>query len=183
MEKMQLTTIHWKEDYKNKLTDRIHEEKQAVKYLKHLINYFEKENITIYNKFDKRDFNKIEDYLKDKKMIYYKDCTDNFYVGYKDSVVGRDLYIYVNNKQQYNCDINIYDKHLDDSLTFNNVLEQAKNRLNYVETKLKEDENILKHFDVYFQRFNDKVKDFHDFIEKTKINNIIDIYIYANYKD
>ena len=42
MEKQQyLTTIFWKDDYKNKLEDDIMKEKTTIKYLKNLIKYFD----------------------------------------------------------------------------------------------------------------------------------------------
>ena len=182
MEKNQLTTIFWKEDYKNKLKDYIMKEEKTVKYLKNIIKYFEESNIEKYQKFDKRDLNKIEKYLE--KMLYYNNCQDNFSIHCNESIIGsKTLYIYINNEQQYNSDIEIYSKHLDDSIEYHNVKEQAINRLNYVNTKLKQNKKILKNFDTYFKKYNDKVREFKKFINNTNLNNIIDIYIYAREDD
>lgn len=179
-----LTTIYWKEDYKNKLTDYIMKEEKTTKYLKNIIKYFEENNIQQYNKFDKRDLTKIEKYLQDKKMIYYNHCQDNFSISCNESIIGsRTLYIYINNEQQYNSDIEIYSRHLDGSIEWHNVMEQAKNRLLYVETRLKENKKIYKNFDKYFKQYNNKVREFKKFIDTTKLNNIIDIYIYAREQD
>jgi hypothetical protein len=184
MENCQLTTIYYKQDYKTKLQDYINKEEKTIKYLKAMIKYFEDNNITLYNKFDKRDFNKIENYLKEKKMIYYEHCQDNFSVHYQKSIGGYlELYIYINNEQQYNCDIEIYKQNYDGSINFSNVLEQAKKRLEYVETQIKENKRLFNNFDKYIKQFNDKVRDFKKFVDNTHINNILDIYVYANDKD
>ena len=184
MERQNLITIHWKEDYKTKLKDYIMKEEKTIKYLKLIIEYFENNNIERYNKFDKRDFNKINDYLKSKKMIYYNNCCDNVGVFVSTSIAGsKTLYLDINNEQQYNSDIEIYYQHLDNTIDFNNVLEIAKNRLQYVEEKYKENKKLLKNFDKCMQDFNNKVKDFKKFIDKTYLNNIIDIFIYANEND
>lgn len=183
MEKNQnLSTIFWMEDYKNKLKDYIKKEEITIKYLKNIIKYFETNNITIYKKFDKRDFDKIKKHLE--KMLYYNDCGDNIGVYCNDDVLrNKELYIYVNNERQYNADIDIYTTHLDDTREYKNVLDQAKNRLEYVQTIYKQNKKILKNFDQYMDQFNKKVKDFKKFIDKTSLNNIIDIYIYARDED
>lgn len=184
MEKGQLTTIYYKQDYKTKLEDYIKKEEKTIKYLKAMIKYFEDNNITVYNKFDKRDFNKIENYLKDKKMIYYEHCQDNFSVHYQKSIGGYlELYIYINNDKQYDCDIEIYHQKYDGSIDYSNVLEQAKHRLEYVEARLKENKRLYNNFDKYIKQYNDKVRDFKKYIDSTHINNIIDIYVYANDND
>lgn len=183
MEKNNLYTIYYKEDYKNKLKDYIMKEEKTIKYLKTIIKYFEENNIEKYTKFDKRDFTKIENYLKDKKMVFYEHCQNNFSIFCKENVFGKVLYIYINNEQQYNCDIEIYTKHLDNTIEFCNVLEQAKNRLLYVQARYKENKKILKNFDSYFKKYNDKVREFKKFIDSTSLNNIIDIYIYAGKED
>lgn len=185
MEKNSLYTIYYKEDYKNKLKDYIMKEEKTIKYLKNIIKYFEENKIEKYSKFDKRDFTKIENYLKDKKMVFYNHCQDNFSIHCKEDILGKQktLYIYINNEQQYNCDIEIYYKNYDGTIEFYNVQEQAKNRLLYVETRLKENKKILKNFDSYFKKYNDKVREFKKFIDSTSLNNIIDIYIYAGKED
>lgn len=184
MEKNNLSTIYWKEDYKNKLNDYIMKEEITIKYLKNIIKYFETNNIEIYKKFDKRDLDKIKKYFESKKMLYYNHCQDNFYIGISETINGsKTLYIYINNDRQYNSDIEINYKHFDNSVDWYNVQEQAKNRLQHVEEKYKENKKILKNFDSYMQQFNNKVKDFKKFIDKTSLNNIIDIYIYAKEED
>lgn len=184
MEKMNLTTIFWKEDYKRKLQDYITKEEKTIKYLKNIIKYFEENNIETYNKFDKRDLNKIIKYFENKKMIYYNHCQDNFSISTNSQIItSKTLYIYINNEQQYNCDIDIYTKHLDDSIEYHNVKEQAINRLAYVEARYKENKKILKNFDKYMDQFNKKVIDFKRFINNTSLNNIIDIFIYAREED
>lgn len=181
MDKGQLTTIYYKQDYKTKLQDYISKEEKTIKYLKTMIKYFEDNNITTYNKFDKRDFNKIENYLKDKNAIYYNHCQDNFSVHYQKSIGGYlELYIYINNDRQYDSDIEIYKQNYDGSINYSNVLEQAKKRLEYVETRLKENKRLYKNFDKYIKQYNDKVREFKKFIDNTKINNILDIYVYAS---
>lgn len=183
MEKNQnLSTIYWKEDYKNKLKDYIKKEEITIIYLKNIIKYFETNNIEIYKKFDKRDLDKIKKHLE--KMLYYNDCGDNFFISVSESVIGsKTLYIYVNNERQYSADIDINNKHLDESIDWKNVIEEAKNRLEYVEKIYKQNKKILKNFDSYMDQFNKKVKDFKNFIDKTSLNNIIDIYIYARDED
>lgn len=184
MDRYNLSTIYYKEDYKNKLNDYIMKEEKSIKYLKNIIRYFEENNIEIYNKFDKRDLNKITTYFENKKMIYYNHCQDNFSISCNETLSGsKTLYIYINNEQQYNSDIEIYTKHIDGTIEFHNVVEQAKNRLLYIETRYKENKKILKNFDSYFEQFNNKVRDFKKFIDKTSLNNIIDIYIYAREED
>ena len=184
MEKMNLSTIFWKEDYKRKLQDYITKEEKTIKYLKNIIKYFEENNIETYNKFDKRDLNKIIKYFEDKKMIYYNHCQDNFSINTNSQIItSKTLYIYINNEKQCNCDIDIYTKHLDDSIEYHNVKEQAINRLAYVETQYKENKKILKNFDKYMDQFNKKVIDFKKFINNTSLNNIIDIFIYAREED
>lgn len=174
-----LETIFWKEDYKNKLEDMIMKEEKTIKYLNNIINYFQENKIEKYKKFDKRDLNKIIKYLEEKMTIYYKDCSNNFSIHCTENVCGRTLYIYINNEQQYNCDIDIYTKHLMGDIEFCNVIEQAKNRLDYVKARYEENKNILENFDTYFKQYNDKVREFKDFIDTTHLNNIVDIYIYA----
>ena len=182
MKNNQLTTIYWKKDYKTKLEDTIKKQEKTIKYLKNIIKYFENNNITYYKKFDKRDFNKIQEHLKN--MIYYNNCQDNFSVNYQTNVIGtKTLYIYINNEKQFSCDIEISCTHLDDSVEYNNVLEIAKNRLEYVKAKYNENKKIFNNFDKYMKQYNDKVRDFKKFIDTTHLNNIIDIYIYANEKD
>jgi hypothetical protein len=182
MNRNNLQTIYWKKDYKIKLEDTIKKENLTIKYLNKIIKYFENNNITYYKKFDKRDFNKIQEYLKN--MIYYNHCQDNFSISYNTSIIGtKVLYIYINNEKQYNCDIEISCTHLDNSTEYNNVLEIAKNRLEYVKTRYNENKKILKNFDKYMKQYNDKVRNFKKFIDTTHLNNIIDIYIYANEKD
>lgn len=182
MERNNLQTIYWKEDYKTKLQDYIMKEEKTITYLKKLIKYFQDNNITYYNKFDKRDFDKIKRYFD--KMIYYNNCQDNFSISYNIDILGnKQLYLYINNEIQYTCDIEISSKHLDDSTTYNNVLEQAQNRLIYVQEKYKQNKKILKNFDLYFKQYNDKVRQFKKFIDNTKLDNIIDIYIYAGRED
>lgn len=184
MEKMNLTTIFWKEDYKRKLQDYITKEEKTIKYLKNIIKYFEENNIETYNKFDKRDLNKIIKYFENKKMIYYNHCQDNFSISTNSQIItSKTLYIYINNEQQYDCDIDIYTKHFDDSIEYHNVKEQAINRLAYVEARCKENKKILKNFDKYMDQFNKKVIDFKKFINNTSLNNIIDIFIYAREED
>lgn len=186
MEKQQyLTTIFWKDDYKNKLKDDIMKEKTTIKYLKNLIKYFNENNIETYKKFDKRDLDKIKKYLESKKMLFYKDCQNNFSIHAKDDILGKSktLYIYINNEQQYSCDIEIFYKNYDGSIDFHNVKETAENRLQYIETKYKENKKILKNFDKYMDQFNKKVIDFKKFINNTSLNNIIDLYIYAREED
>lgn len=186
MERQQyLTTIFWKDDYKNKLEDDIMKEKTTIKYLKNLIKYFNENNIETYKKFDKRDLDKIKKYLESKKMLFYKDCQNNFSIHANDDTLGKSktLYIYINNEQQYNCDIEIFYRNYDGSIDFHNVKETAENRLQYIEAKYKENKKILKNFDTYFKRFNDKVKDFKKFMDSTSLNNIIDMYIYAREED
>lgn len=178
---MKLETIYWKEDYKNKLLDYIYKEEITIKYLKSIIKYFEENNIEKYKKFDKRDLDKIKKYLE--KMIFYKDCQNNFGIYCNDEFKSKTLYIYVNNEKQYSCDIDICTTHLDGTTEFNDVLLQAKNRLLYVEERYKENKKLLKNFDTYFKKFNDKVRDFKKFIDDTNLNNIIDIYIYAGKED
>ena len=117
-------------------------------------------------------------------MIYYNNCQDNFSVHYETTITGtKQLYIYINNEKQYSCDIEISCTHLDDSVEYNNVLLIAKNRLLYVEEHYKQNKKIFKNFDAYFKKYNDKVREFKKFIDTTHLNNIIDIYIYANEKD
>lgn len=184
MEKMNITTIFWKEDYKRKLQDYITKEEKTIKYLKNIIKYFEENNIETYNKFDKRDLNKIIKYFENKKMIYYNHCQDNFSISTNSQIItSKTLYIYINNEKQYNCDIDIYTKHLDDSIEYHNVKEQAINRLAYVDARYKENKKILKNFDKYMDQFNKKVIDFKRFINNTSLNNIIDIFIYAREED
>lgn len=184
MERQQLTTIFWKEDYKNKLNDYVKKEELTIKYLKNLIKYFNENDINIYKKFDKRDLNKIRKYLEDKKILYYNHCNSNLSIHCDENVIGnKELYIYINNEKQYNCNIEIYSRHLDDSTEYHNVKEQAINRLSYVEELYKENKKILKNFDKYMEQFNNHVKQFKKFIDKTSLNNIIDIYIYAREDD
>lgn len=178
-----LQTIYWKEDYKTKLKDMIMKEEKTIEYLENIIKYFEENNIEKYKKFDKRDLNKIEKYLEDKGMVYYQNCGDNFSIHCKNEIRTKTLYIYINNEQQYNCDIDICRTNYDGETEFYDVKEQAKNRLNYVKARYEENTNILNNFDTYFKQFNDKVREFKEFIDSTHLNNIIDIYIYAGRED
>lgn len=178
-----LQTIYWKEDYKTKLKDMIMKEEKTIEYLENIIKYFEENNIEKYKKFDKRDLNKIEKYLEDKGMVYYQNCGDNFSIHCKNEIRTKTLYIYINNEQQYNCDIDICRTNYDGETEFYDVKEQAKNRLNYVKARYEENTNILNNFDTYFKQFNDKVREFKQFIDTTHLNNIIDIYIYAGRED
>ena len=175
----ELKTIFWKEDYKNKLEDMIMKEEKTIEYLNNIISYFQENKIEKYKKFDKRDLNKIIKYLEEKMTTYYKDCSNNFSIHCTENVCGKTLYIYINNEQQYNCDIDIYTKHLMGDIEFHNVIEQAKNRLDYVKARYEENKNILENFDTYLKQYNDKVREFKDFIDATHLNNIVDIYIYA----
>lgn len=184
MEKQNLTTIYRKEEYKNKLNDYIMKEEKTIKYLKKLIKYFNDNNIITYKKFDKRDLDKIKKEFE--KMIYYNHCQDNFSISCNNGILGNEktLYIYINNEQQYNCDISISHTNLYDNTTeYYNVVEQATNRLNYIEEKYKQNKKILKNFEAYFKQYNDKVREFKKFIDNTKLDNIIDIYIYAKEED
>lgn len=183
MDKSNLTTIYWKEDYKNKLKDMIMKEEKTIEYLNNMINYFEENNIEKYKKFDKRDLDKIKKYLEEKGMLYYKNCNSNFSIHTKEFLGSKTLYIYLNNEQQYNCDIDINRRSLNGDLVFENVLEIAKARLNYVKARYEENTNILNNFDTYFKQYNDKVREFKQFIDTTHLNNIIDIYIYAGRED
>ena len=178
-----LQTIYWKEDYKTKLKDMIMKEEKTIEYLENIIKYFEENNIEKYKKFDKRDLNKIEKYLEDKGMVYYQNCGDNFSIHCKNEINTKTLYIYINNEQQYNCDIDISRTNYDGETEFYDVKEQAKNRLNYVKVRCEENTNILNNFDTYFKQFNDKVREFKQFIDSTHLNNIIDIYVYAGRED
>ena len=178
-----LQTIYWKEDYKTKLKDMIMKEEKTIEYLENIIKYFEENNIEKYKKFDKRDLNKIEKYLEDKGMLYYQNCGDNFSIHCKNEINTKTLYIYINNEQQYNCDIDISRTNYDGETEFYDVKEQAKNRLNYVKVRCEENTNILNNFDTYFKQYNDKVREFKQFIDTTHLNNIIDIYVYAGRED
>lgn len=183
MDKSNLTTIYWKEDYKNKLKDMIMKEEKTIEYLQNMINYFEENKIEKYKKFDKRDLDKIKKYLEEKGMLYYQNCGDNFSIHSKQEIRTKTLYIYINNEQQYNCDIDISNINYDGEIEYYNVVEQAKNRLNYVKARYEENTNILNNFDTYFKQYNDKVREFKQFIDTTHLNNIIDIYIYAGRED
>ena len=178
-----LQTIYWKEDYKTKLKDMIMKEGKTIEYLENIIKYFEENNIEKYKKFDKRDLNKIEKYLEDKGMVYYQNCGDNFSIHCKNEIRTKTLYIYINNEQQYNCDIDICRTNYDGETEFYNVVEQAKARLDYVKARYEENTNILNNFDTYFKQYNDKVREFKQFIDSTHLNNIIDIYVYAGRED
>ena len=183
MDKSNLTTIYWKEDYKTKLKDMIMKEEKTIEYLNNIIKYFEENNIEKYKKFDKRDLDKIKKYLEEKGMLYYQNCGDNFSIHTQQGIRTKTLYIYINNEQQYNCDIDISEVHYDKGIEFYNVVEQAKARLNYVNNLYEENTNILNNFDTYFKQYNDKVREFKQFIDSTHLNNIIDIYIYAGRED
>ena len=183
MDKNNLQTIYWKEDYKNKLKDMIMKEEKTIEYLNNIIKYFEENNIEKYKKFDKRDLDKIKKYLEEKGMLYYQNCGDNFSIHTKQGIRTKTLYIYINNEEQYNCDIDISEVHYDGKIEYYNVVEQAKARLDYVKNLYEENTNILNNFDTYFKQYNDKVREFKQFIDTTHLNNIIDIYIYAGRED
>ena len=116
-------------------------------------------------------------------MLYYQNCGDNFSIHCKNEINTKTLYIYINNEQQYNCDIDISRTNYDGETEFYDVKEQAKNRLNYVKVRCEENTNILNNFDTYFKQYNDKVREFKQFIDTTHLNNIIDIYVYAGRED
>lgn len=180
MEKSNLTTIYWMEDYKSKLKDYIYKEEITIKYLNKLIEYFTKNNITVYKKFDKRDLDKIKNYFSD--MIYYNHCQDNFNIFYKQKIRSKELYIYINNEEQYSCNIDINHTNYDGSVEWYDVIEQANARLDYIKTKYIQNKNLLNNFDKYIDQYNNKVKEFKKFIDSTCLNNIIDIYIYCSDK-
>lgn len=183
MNKSNLTTIYWKEDYQNKLKDMIFKEEKTIKYLENIIKYFEENNIEKYKKFDKRDLDKIKKYLEEKNMLFYENCGNNFSIHCKQEINTKTLYIYINNEQQYNCDIDISRTNYDGETEYYDVVEQAKARLEYVKARYEENTNILNNFDTYFKQFNDRVREFKQFIDSTHLNNIIDIYIYAGRED
>lgn len=181
MQQQHLETIHqWKkEELTNKLKDEILKEQKTIKYLKLLKDYFTINNITSYKKFDKRDYNKIIDYFKNKKMIYYNYCDDNFNIHYTTQIRTTYLYIYINNDEIYNARIDLLHYNYNGDLEEQNVLIQIDEKLNYINEKLKQNKKLLKNIDKYIDKFNDKVKDFYKFIyDDTHLNNIVDIYIY-----
>lgn len=174
-----LETIYWKDDYKIKLKDMIKKEGKVIEYLENIIDYFETNNIEKYKKFDKRDLDKIKKYLEEKGMLHYKDCGDNFSIHAKEEIRSKVLYIYVDNEEQYNCDIEIFTRDYEGNVEFHNVIEQAKSRLEYVKAIYEQNNELLDNFDNCIKGFNNRVREFKSFIDNTHLNNIVDIYIYA----
>ena len=181
---MRLEKIYNIEDKRTQLHDKINGLEIQKNYLQLLVGYFKDSNITKYNKFDKRDMNKIKDYLaKCGFECYYSHCQDNVNIHFeKDrSTDDCDIYLVINNKRQYDIDIKVYrTSWVDNEKRFEDVQEQAINRLEYVSNRLDKLHELQANFDSTIKTYNDKVSELYNVVYNTGLKEIMDIYIYAD---
>lgn len=176
-----------KQDKKDYLEQEIIKNTITIKYLQYMKEYFIKNNITIYKKFDKRDFDKIKDFLQTKKIyghsfLYYNYTGDNIGLYQTNGVLNnkKEITFYINNDDIYNAKIEISNKNIyNDTITFNNVLEIVENALLYNKEKLKQNKNLYKNYDDIINKYNKKVKELSKIIYNNHLTNIFDLYLYV----
>lgn len=174
---MRLETIYNVEKYRTDLHNKINVLEISKNYMGLMVAYFTEKNITTYKKFDKRDLDKIKTYLEANGFkIYYNNCQDNVGLYREDT----NLYLYIANKQIYSTDLQLYSyNYISETKTFLDVQEQAKNKLESITKQLEDCQKLQANFDEYIQRFNDKVKELDNLVNDTKLEEVLDIYIYA----
>ncbi len=181
---MRLEKIYNIENKRAQLHDKINGLEIQKNYLQLLVGYFKDNNITKYNKFDKRDMTKIKDYLaKCDFECYYSHCQDNVNIHFeKDKITDDcDIYLIINNKRQYDVDIKVYrTSWVDNDKRFDNVQEQAINRLEYIHNRLVKLYELQANFDNVISTYNDKVRELKTLIDSRGLKELLDIYIYAD---
>lgn len=181
---MRLETIYNVEKYRTDLHTKIDDLEVCENYLKLMVAYFQENNITEYNKFDKRDITKIKDCLEKYGFeCYYENCQDNVYVSFeKNTNTGNcEIYLVHNNKRLYDIDLRVYrTSWVDDSKRFDNVQEQTLNRLEYVHNRLVKLYELQANFDNVISTYNDKVRELKTLIDSRGLKELLDIYIYAD---
>lgn len=127
---------------------------------------------------------KIKDYLaKYGFECYYESCQDNINVQFEKNETTRDcdIYLMINNKRQYDVDIKVYcTSWVNNEKRFEDVQEQAINRLEYVSNRLDKLHELQANFDSTIKTYNDKVNELYNVVYNTGLKEIMDIYIYAD---
>ena len=179
---MRLEKIYNIENKRAQLHDKINGLEIQKNYLQLLVGYFKDNNITKYNKFDKRDMDKIKNYLeKSGFKCYYENCQDNIGIHFeKDKITDDcDIYLVISNKRQYNVDIKVYrTSWVDNEKRFEDVQEQSINRLEYVTNILDKLYELQANFDSTIKTYNDKVSELYNIVYNRGLNDVVDIYIY-----